>query len=258
MSSIKQKINKVLADYASIYAELLREIVKSTKSLSDIGSGSQLEILDLQINTQKNTVSSLVAVMIEKDKELHLLLKELVVHQEFQSKIRSVRRLVEEKNSQLSNLSTTLEHIHSDLLTSLHDTSQTTKAMNTRKEVDLTDVTSYAHRISGTTSAPSMDQAALKSPPYPPPHVWSASLLYPKNRKAYEEKMKQSLTEEKKEPEPPSPAKFVASTATIPQVAYHAAPQRQAQQIAAPIELFGLNDASSDSESDSDSDSESD
>jgi hypothetical protein len=76
MASIKQRIIKCLADYATLYSDLQHEIVKCTKSLSDLGGNSQLGLLEQQIDTQKQRVSGVVDALIEKDKELQILLRE--------------------------------------------------------------------------------------------------------------------------------------------------------------------------------------
>jgi hypothetical protein len=67
----------------------------------------------------------------------------VVKHQEFQAKIRNVKALLDEKNNQLSNLSTTLEHVHSDLLGAIHDTSVTTKSLSTKSNLTLIFLTLY-------------------------------------------------------------------------------------------------------------------
>jgi hypothetical protein len=76
MAAIKQRITKALSDYALLYSELQQEIVKCTKSLSDLGGNSQLGLLEQQIEGQRKSVTNLVEALIEKDSELHELLRE--------------------------------------------------------------------------------------------------------------------------------------------------------------------------------------
>ncbi|KYQ89018.1 putative mediator complex subunit 4 [Tieghemostelium lacteum] len=147
-------------------------------------------------------------LLIESDKNLQNSLKQLEKHQKYQNEIVSVQKEIEEKDKLIATLASNLKSIESFLENAiLQDTSEgnanTTSATNgilvtkkeqieqqkslgtERNEVTPNELISYAHKISGTTSAPFGYQPntplmTLYKPPAPQDDMMRASTLFRK------------------------------------------------------------------------------
>ena len=190
MSSIKQRIKRAVFELYKLFSDLLNEIVKSTKTLTDLPIAStsgkpvatHSSYLQLQVHSQRETILHLTHCLIEKDKEIQSLLHELHEHQLFQQSIIQLQQRVNEKDEQLTQLSHTLQTVHSKLLETLHETKPILDSIARTKQLKMSDVLSYSHLISGTTSGPPTNDRGLERVhvlPYPQPHQWGQSLLYP-------------------------------------------------------------------------------
>lgn len=86
MASIKHRIKKAVFELNNLFAELLQEVVKSTKTLTDLPYGyqqqqsshhtSQSTHLQQQVESQRDTILRLTNELIQKDREIQILLVE--------------------------------------------------------------------------------------------------------------------------------------------------------------------------------------
>lgn len=176
-------------------------------------------------------------------------------HQQFQQQLIQLQDRVNEKDKQLNHLSQTLQTVHSKLLEVLHETKPVLDSTITSRsrKLDMKDVLSYAHLISGTTSGPSVNDRGLERVhilPYPQPHQWGQSLLYPKNLQAYKTRKQQELLdkEAKAKTEVAERIPFIAFNQTRPAtLSSPTAIQSPKKKV---IRLFGADSDDEDSDSD--------
>ncbi|KAL9656252.1 hypothetical protein ABK040_007867 [Willaertia magna] len=173
----------------TLFSKLCEAISKGTRTLT----GDYIKTMNM-IKQIKNEIQMYSELLLEKDKELKLLLNELIENQKIQQQIRKTQFIIEEKEYKLSKLSESLQEVHSNLNFTLHDSIPIVKSIKQSKKLNLQDVISYAQFINRTTNElPSLENTGLQGPPFPAPEVWNLSLLHLQRLRLY----KQQLIEEK-------------------------------------------------------------
>lgn len=197
MSSVHQRILKCMSELFRTFQALCEAISKGTRSLN--GDLVKTSTTMMQIKVEINICSE---ILIAKDKELKLLLRELVENQKFQQKIKKTQQILQEKEFKITKLTESLEITHSKLTTSLHQSSPIVKSIKQSKNINLQDVLSYAHFISRTTSdLPSLPkELGLQGPPFPAPErEWLLCLLHPNRLRLYKNNLIELANAEKEQ-----------------------------------------------------------
>ncbi|EAL61107.1 hypothetical protein DDB_G0292608 [Dictyostelium discoideum AX4] len=170
----------------------------------------QLPIDQISNNATPNMVLQLMNHLIDVDKIYQNTLKKLEKHQKIQKEITEIQKEIEEKDKLISTLALNLKDIESFLENELSqdnvninngnasdgivnevliDLKQPDDAASmdniVNREVSPEDLISYAHKISGTTSAPFGYQpnaplASLFKPPAPQDEMMRSSVLFTK------------------------------------------------------------------------------
>jgi mediator of RNA polymerase II transcription subunit 4 len=152
------------------------------------------------VSTSSNLIDSLVAVTegkksrnpeeimteaIEIDKKVKISIAKLAEQQEFYKKIIHVQTLIAEKDREVNQLAGQLKDVELTLQSVLDESKAELESLekSEKSPVSVEDLVEYAHRVSGTTSAPPQDMDLVDAPrvfkhPFPTATQIQQSLLH--------------------------------------------------------------------------------
>eukprot|EP01098_Paradermamoeba_levis_P013598 TRINITY_DN6233_c0_g1_i1.p1 TRINITY_DN6233_c0_g1~~TRINITY_DN6233_c0_g1_i1.p1 ORF type:complete len:321 (-),score=84.96 TRINITY_DN6233_c0_g1_i1:194-1156(-) len=164
MCSIKETITNHVKDYINLTSQLFESFSFSGKS----------------------DPSTIMKLILEKDAQLQLAVKELEKHQRLQEKITKIESEIQTKDKVISDLAVCLREIEKSLEQTIEDASSQLKNLQKTEvgNVDSQELIQYAQLISTTTSAP-MDWVPPQLPqnmhlPVPTDDQWRGGWLFNK------------------------------------------------------------------------------
>ncbi|EFA75401.1 putative mediator complex subunit 4 [Heterostelium album PN500] len=122
-----------------------------------------------------------MSMLIEADKLLQKTLKQLEQHQTYQKEIVAIQKEIEEKDKQITTLASNLKDVEILLENEISDASKNEDIKE--RTISPEELISYAHKISGTTSAPygyqsNLPLMPLYKPPAPQEDMMRSSTLF--------------------------------------------------------------------------------